>query len=121
MNLPKSPPALVERFDALVPDAPGVRRRPMFGYPSAVVNGHMFMSLFGDGLVLRLEDADRDAMGAEPFEPMPGRPMRGFAILRGARLDDTAWLEGWVERALAQASALPPKPAKAAKARKGSG
>jgi TfoX/Sxy family transcriptional regulator of competence genes len=118
VKLEPAPPALVERFAELVPDAPGVRRRPMFGYPSATVNGHLFMSLFADGLVLRLAEADGAALGGEPFEPMPGRPMRGFVILRGERLDDAEAVQAGVERALAQAAALPPKPAKAPRARR---
>jgi TfoX/Sxy family transcriptional regulator of competence genes len=118
VKLDKAPPELVERFADLVPDAPGVRRRPMFGYPSATVNGHMFMSLYADGLVLRLPEQDGRALGGEPFEPMPGRPMRGFVILRGAALDDADAVRAGVERALAEAAAMPPKPAKAPRARR---
>ena len=43
----KSPPALIETFDAVLPGAPA-ERRLMFGYPAAFVNGNMFMSLFED-------------------------------------------------------------------------
>jgi hypothetical protein len=38
----KSPPALVERFEAIVPALSGAERRKMFGYPAAFVGGNMF-------------------------------------------------------------------------------
>jgi TfoX N-terminal domain len=119
MKLEKSPPQLVELFDRVVPAAPGVVRRMMFGYPSAVVNGNMFMSLFADGLVLRLGERDRAEIGAEQFEPMPGRPMTGYVIVRGGRLSDRDWLAEWAERSLAHAATLPAKTPKPRKARKG--
>ena len=57
---PKSPADLVEHFATLVPDAPGVQRKKMFGYPCAVLGGYMFMSLHGEKLVLKLPDAERE-------------------------------------------------------------
>jgi hypothetical protein len=117
----KSPPPLMARFDelsALVPDA---TRRPMFGYPSCVLRGHMFMSLFGDSLIVRLGDADRTALlalkGAKTFEPMPGRPMREYVVAPPTMVAGDA-IESWVTRSYAYAKGLPPKAAKPAKAKK---
>ncbi len=73
-------------FDGLVPDAPGVEVRPMFGQRAAWVNGNMFMGTFEDRLVVRLPDdgrAELAAAGGERFEPM-GRPMREYMMLPAA-------------------------------------
>jgi hypothetical protein len=63
---------------------PGVERRQMVGYLAAFVNGNMFAGTHQDALVLRLPE---DLLGefmtqavARPFEPMPGRPMEGYAV-----------------------------------------
>jgi hypothetical protein len=69
----KSSAEMVARFDELAELAPRATRRQMFGYPSLVLNGNMFMSLFGDSLVLRLDEAGRqdlvESHHGEPFEP----------------------------------------------------
>jgi TfoX/Sxy family transcriptional regulator of competence genes len=112
--MPKPHPDTVARFDAAIPDAPGVARRLMFGQPSAFVNGNMFMGLFGEDMLLRLSPADREemtALGGGPFEPM-GRPMKEYVTVAAAVRDDPDALSGWVQRALALAAALPPRLAK---------
>lgn len=105
--MPKSPPELVARFAACLPDDPSVTRRPMFGYPSATVGGHMFASLFRDDVVVRLPTAE--VAGGLPFEPMPGRAMSGYTILPAAVAADPDALRSWLERAFRAASELPPK------------
>ena len=82
--IPKADQEAKALFESVVPDDPAVTVRPMFGNVSAFVNGNMFMGVFGPDLFVRLPEADRDAvsaMGGGPFEPMPGRPMRGFLIV----------------------------------------
>ena len=84
----------------------------MFGYPAAFVGGNMATCLFVDRWVVRLppdEIDDAIATGAEPFEPMAGRPMKGFvAVPRADVADDTA-IRRWVERGVAFAGSLPAK------------
>lgn len=116
----KSPPELVELFESVFPGPPAVAR-PMFGFRAGFVNGNMFMSLFQDKMVLRLPDDQREELlgipGAGDFEPMPGRPMTGYATVPPSLLDEPDALEGWVARALSYGESLPakaPKP-KAAK------
>jgi TfoX/Sxy family transcriptional regulator of competence genes len=111
----KSPPELVDRFatltDPLLAD-PDVERRKMFGYPACFVGGHMFTGLHGDRWIVRLDESsivELTAAGGTGFEPMAGRPMRGFVVL--PPLDDAA-LGAWLDRALQHARSLPPKPAK---------
>ena len=114
----KSPPALAARFDELASLVPDSTRRPMFGYPSCVLRGHMFMSLFADRMVLRLGEEDRrDFLArhrASVFEPMPGRPMKEYVVVPPS-LVDTPAVEDWIARAHAYADSLPPKKPKAAK------
>lgn len=108
----KSSAEMVARFDELAELAPQATRRQMFGYPSLVLNGNMFMSLFGDSLVLRLDEAGRqdlvESHDGEPFEPMPGRPMREY-VVASPDLATGAGIKAWVERSLAYAEQLPPK------------
>ena len=107
MDFTKSPADLVERFGAALPDDPSVKRRPMFGWPSANVGGHMFASLHRDAVVVRLPPSD--VPGGVPFEPMPGRQMAGYTILPADQAGDLSLLAGWLDRAFRAAAALPPK------------
>jgi TfoX/Sxy family transcriptional regulator of competence genes len=88
----------------------------MFGHPCAFLNGHMFTGLFGDDWFVRLGLEDRatllDLPGAAPFEPMPGRPMSGYAVVPRDLTGDPEAARPWVERAATFAASLPPKAAK---------
>ena len=112
----KSPPELVEVFEAVFPGPPAVARQ-MFGYPAGFVNGNMFMGLHQDNLVLRLPDGPRAELlateGAATFEPMAGRPMKEYVTVPAWLLAAPEALEPWVATALAHGASLPPKKAKA--------
>lgn len=111
----KSPPRLVERFAAVLDrvETPGTERRKMFGYPCAFVGGHMATGLFANSWWVRLPEDELNAVLASgegrPFEPMPGRPMRGYAVLPEAVVADDDAIDGWASRALAFTATLPPK------------
>jgi hypothetical protein len=109
----KSPPALVERFKAVLGRHPDVQQRQMFGFPAAFIGGNMVTSLFNDHWVVRLPDTDREKLlairGSGPFAPMAGREMKGFAIVPPSIVADDAALDGWLERAFANGRSLPPK------------
>ena len=112
----KSPPQLVETFHGALPDDPLVERRTMFGYPCAFVHGNMFAGLHQDAMVLRLPEAEREAMpGARPFEPMPGRFMREYVVVPSVILASGTELKAWAGKALAYAASLPRKKKAAAK------
>ena len=49
------------------------------------------------------------AAGGADFEPMPGRPMRGFLSLPTDIVADDDALAAWISRAQAHAATLPPK------------
>jgi len=109
----KSPPELVQRFDEIAELLPQAHRRKMFGYPTCVVNGNLFMGLHQDHFFLRLGDTDRaefvSSFGADPFQPMPGRPMKEYVIVPPKVLRDPE-IERWASRSFSFARSLPPKP-----------
>ena len=59
--------------------------RPMFGHKAAFVNGNMFTGTFGKHVFVRLDEPSRAELltvaGANPFEPMKGRPMTEYVQL----------------------------------------
>ncbi len=100
MPFEKSPPELVARFDALAERAPEATRKQMFGFPSLVLGGHMFMGLYEDHLVVRLGAEDRSdllAAGGQVFEPMAGRPMKDYVVVPDDLVADTEAMGAWVE------------------------
>lgn len=109
----KSPPELVARFDAAAERFPEAVRRKMFGYPALFVGGNLVTGLFARSWMIRLGDEERATLlalpGAGPFEPMPGKPMKGYATLPGDVVDDDAKLDAWIARAIDHGKTLPAK------------
>jgi hypothetical protein len=63
-------------------------------------------------LVIRLPEADAvtaRTVGADAFESMPGRAMKGYVLVPAADVADDAKIAAWVERGLATAAAMPAK------------
>jgi hypothetical protein len=123
MDMPKSPPALIERFDAVAAEHPEATRRLTFGYPCLYVGGNMVSGLFGSHWHVKLGQAETAELmgmaGAAPFEPVPGRPMTGFTLMPDDVVADDAEVRRWVDRAIAYGASLPakaPKPKAKAKA-----
>jgi TfoX/Sxy family transcriptional regulator of competence genes len=88
--------------------------RKMFGYPTYFINGNMFVGVFGDKLFLRLSDFDIKLMSEThkeviPFEPMKGRPMRGYVFLPKNFYSDDALFDKWLKKSVEYVSSLPPK------------
>jgi TfoX/Sxy family transcriptional regulator of competence genes len=111
-SMPRPGAEALAAFDSLVPAAPGVTKRPMFGNRAAFVNGNMFAGLFGDGLFVRLPEAPLQELlgrGGRPFEPMPGRAMKGYAFVPDGWLRDPDSVAPVVADALAFTAGLPPK------------
>ena len=115
MKIPKPTEADRERFTGLVPDAPQVEIKPMFGNLGAFVNGNMFMGLFGSDVGIKLPEDDQQRLlgepGAGPFGPQE-RPMAGYVAIPA---DWPAGTAGeWIGKSLAYVAGLPPKKPKAA-------
>ncbi len=85
----------------------------MFGCAAGFTNGQMFCGLFGPRLFVRLGPQERAALlaleGAEPFDPLGGRPMREYAVLPESTLEDEEAVLEWMRRSFSYARNLPPK------------
>lgn len=103
---------LAERVRALIDGEPGVTEKRMFGGLAFLVGGNMSVTVSDDGLLVRGEPAEfealRDAPGVDPFV-MRDRQMKGWLRVATAAVADDAALEPWVERCLAYARGLPVK------------
>ena len=121
MDFTKPSKELTERFDSAVAGYPGAERRLMFGMPAAFLNGNMFASLFGERMLLRLPDDPRAELmakeGGGSFEPMPGRPMKEYALVPPAILADTGQLDAWLGKAFDYAQSMPAKEKKPRKSK----
>ena len=111
-----APPDLITRFEKVMAALPEAQMRKTFGYPSAYVNGQMFGGLHNESMILKLPPEQLTAFltleGAHPFEPMPGRPMRGYAVVPPSLLNSEAELVSWFRKAFEYVRSLPPKPPK---------
>ena len=112
MKWRKSPQALIDMFESVLPGPPALQRK-MFGYPAGFVNGNLFMGLFQDDLILRLPDSVREellaANKAKLFEAMPGRPMREYVALPSPLTCNKKELADWVAKSFAYGASLAPK------------
>ena len=90
-------------------------KRLMFGTAAwfADSNKQMFAGVWGDRVNVRVgKDAVNELVDtgeADPFEPMPGRPMKEYVLLAAASASDDTSLQSWIERGLEFAETLPPK------------
>lgn len=110
----KPPAALVQRFNAVVDRvAPDAGRRPMFGHPCAWVGGNMATGLFADKWWVRLEPARLASVlasgEASTFQVMPGRDLKGYAVMPPSVVDDDAAVDAWVRDGIDYTATLPPK------------
>jgi TfoX/Sxy family transcriptional regulator of competence genes len=89
-----------------------VREIQMFGGLCFTVSGNMCCGVIKDDLMIRLDREEVvDALRQPHTRPMDftGRPLRGFLYVDRAGCRTPTALRGWVRRALAFASSLPPK------------
>lgn len=111
--IPKVEAAAVNRFQALVAGDARFVLKKVFGQPAAFVNGNMCLGAFGSDVFLRLSEPDQKLAkklpGTHPFEPMPGRAMKGYLVLPPNVLDDPKQAATWVERSVKWTAGLPPK------------
>lgn len=107
----KSPQGLIDLFAECLPDDPRIERRKMFGYPAAFVHGNLCAGLFRDLVFARLSDEDRAALpgGGGYLEPLPGRPMKAYAVIPDDVVADEAALAEVLARSVAFTAALPAK------------
>lgn len=114
----KSSPELIERFNAAVERAarPDVTRSQMFGYPCAWIGGNMATGLFAQSWWVRLPPDRLAAVlasgEASPFEVMPGRSMKGYAVMPESVTSDGAAIDAWLREAFDYTARLPTRKTK---------
>lgn len=89
-----------------------VSEKRMFGGVAFLLRGHMCVGVLGSTLVVRMDKDKSDALLAPPHvRPMDftGGPMPGFLYVDAPAIRTAGGLKKWVDRAVAYASALPPK------------
>jgi TfoX/Sxy family transcriptional regulator of competence genes len=88
----------------------------MFGNLAAFVNGNMFAGLYGNDMFVRLSEQEAKELleheGAGLFEPMKGRPMKGYFLLPGSWKNRPDLVRSWVTKSQAWTSKLPKKASK---------
>ncbi|MGI8904557.1 MAG: TfoX/Sxy family protein [Solirubrobacteraceae bacterium] len=104
---------LANRVRELVATEAGVVEKRMFGGLAFLTDGHMSVSVSGQGgLLLRCDPAETDALlgrpSAHPFE-MRGRARDGWLRVDANGLRTKRQLERWVARGVGYARSLPPK------------
>jgi TfoX/Sxy family transcriptional regulator of competence genes len=106
--------ALAARFAAVLADYPEADCRSMFGCPCAWVGTQMFSGVHSSGWFVRLPEPAREEVlalpGAAAFTPGRDVTFREYVVLPAAVVEDDEALAGWLERSLAYAASLPPKP-----------
>lgn len=122
MQMPKVSDEAKALFRSVIPEAPGVEVKPMFGSLGAFVNGNMFAGLFGASIGVKLlDDGSRRELeaieGTGAFGPVE-RPMGGYIAFPPGWSEEPERMSEWIGLALEQVSALPSKAPKAPKPRK---
>jgi TfoX/Sxy family transcriptional regulator of competence genes len=102
--------ALAQRIRELVADEPALTEKKMFGGLAFLIRGNMAVAASGQGgLLVRVDPEEGERLvattDARPME-MRGREMSGWLRVDPAAGDVAAW----VERGVAYARTLPPKP-----------
>jgi hypothetical protein len=106
--------ALAERIRTHVAGEPELTEQRMFGGLAFLIGGNMAVAASGQGgLLVRVDPDDSHQLvagtAARPME-MRGREMRGWLRVDEADVRDVASLAEWVDRGVAYARTLPPKP-----------
>lgn len=111
---------LADRVRRVLAGRPDVTERAMFGGLCFMTRGRMCCGLVGDELMVRVgAEAHAAALSERHVRPMDftGRPMVGMVFVEPEGLLTPRMLAGWVERGLAFAATMPPKPRTAARKR----
>jgi hypothetical protein len=104
---------LANRIRELIATEPGLTEKRMFGGLSFLIDGHMSVSVSGQGgLLLRCDPAETEELRSKPhagpFE-MRGKEMDGWLRVEPEGVASKRQLERWVARGVDYARSLPPK------------
>lgn len=90
----------------------GITERKMFGGLAFMTQGHMFVGVLGDRLMVRVGPVAYEAALREPHAremDFTGRPLKGYVYLAPEGFESDDDLASWVDRGLRFADSLPPK------------
>ncbi len=108
----KVPEANAEYLDRALEAVPEARKMKMFGCPAWFLNDYMFVGAHEENIILRLPEADREALldsgQASLFVPM-GRVMKEYVVISPAILSNPAEFKKWLLRSRDYTLSLPPK------------
>jgi hypothetical protein len=103
---------LAERVRKQLKIPAGLVEKKIFGGVAFLINGNVGVGVHGNELVVRIAPEATDGAlkepGARPFD-ITGRPMKGWLLVGGPGIKDSASLKKWVRRGVVYASALPKK------------
>jgi TfoX/Sxy family transcriptional regulator of competence genes len=101
IKIPLSDKESQKLLRSVLPDDPTIPVGSMLGN-LAFVNGSMFAGVFGRDLFLRLsEQSSEDLLkneGAALFEPMKGRPMKGYVLIPRSWNNNQDTIRSWVSK-----------------------
>jgi TfoX/Sxy family transcriptional regulator of competence genes len=103
---------LAERIRELVEDRPNVSERKMFGGLAFMQDGHMFVGITDEALMVRTgPEHYQEALQRPHAREMDftGRRMKGYVYVDPEGIDADEDLAHWVELASQFVSTLPPK------------
>lgn len=102
---------LANRIRELLAGESDVTEQRMFGGLAFLVGGKMSVAASGQGLMVRIDPEDTDALlakpHARPFE-MRGREVRGWLRVDSEGVRTKRQLAPWVKRSVSYARSLPP-------------
>jgi TfoX/Sxy family transcriptional regulator of competence genes len=106
---------LADRIRGVIGDHPALVEKKMFGGIAFLIGGNMAVGVSGESLMVRIDPADMVAVieqpGVRPFD-LTGRPMKGWVLVDPEATTTDADLVTWIDRGVAYAESLPPKPPK---------
>ena len=104
---------LAERLREMMAERYHVSERKMFGGLAFMVDGHMFVGIVGDTLMVRVGPAAYQAALQRPHVremDFTGKPMRGYVFVDSGGLKGARALIFWLELCASFVRTLPPKP-----------
>ena len=87
--------------------------KQMFGGLAFLLNGNMCCGVHGEEMIVRLAPEGTESALKRPhtrvFDLSGGRPMKGWLLVGGSGLSNSAALGKWVDTSVEYARSLPPK------------
>lgn len=103
---------VAERVREIVQGRFGISERRMFGGLAFMTNGHMFVGVMGETLMVRVGPGNHAAALEMPHVremDFTGRPMKGYVYVAPEGFESDEAMQYWVGMSYEFAGSLPPK------------